>query len=104
MRNSPLVFLAPHIFLIALKPRNHLNGVSTLEFSQEPGRKAILGFNVLSSKMCSAIFTSCYELSCVSCPLTKQKLSDLIQLQKKKKKRLGKVSDAQIRLDSFTMF
>lgn len=62
----------------------------------------MLSFNVLSSKMCSAIFTSCYELSCVSCPLTKQKLSDLIQLQKKK--RLGKVSDAQIRLTVLQCF
>jgi len=35
-------------------------------------------FNVLSSKMSSAIFTSCFELSCISCPLTKQKLADLM--------------------------
>lgn len=47
--------------------------------------EAIPSFYVLSSKMSSAIFTSCFELSCVSCPLTKQKLADLmciIQLKK----------------------
>lgn len=41
-------------------------------------------------KMCSAIFTSCFELSCVSCPLTKQKLADLMCItQLKKKMRQG---------------
>lgn len=99
--NSPLVFLTPHIFLIALKQCNHLPVPWCFDtwVLQEPGRKAILDFNVLSSKMCSAIFTSCSKLSCVSCPSTKQELSDLIRLQRrKKKKRLGKVSDAQFEL------
>lgn len=45
-------------------------------------------------KMCSAIFTSCFELSCVSCPLTKQKLADLMCITQLKK-RWGKVSDMQ---------
>lgn len=48
--------------------------------------EAIPAFNVLSSKMCSAILTSCFELSCVSCPLTKQKLADLMCITQLKKK------------------
>lgn len=40
--------------------------------------EAVLRFNELSSKMCSAIFTSCFELSSVSCPLTSLKLADLM--------------------------
>lgn len=47
---------------------------------------AIPGFNVLSTKMSSAIFTSCFELSCVSCPATKQKLPDLMCINQLKKK------------------
>lgn len=70
-------------------------GVSTLEFSKGQGERLSSVLMCSAVKMCSAIFTSCSERSCVSCPLTKQKLTDLIQLRER---RLGKVSNAQIRL------
>lgn len=37
----------------------------------------------LSSNVFCAIFTSCFEMSCVSCPLAKQKLADLMCKTKK---------------------
>lgn len=83
------VFLIPHISLLARKQSNLLLVFSILCVSTlscpSAKAKALPSFNVLSSKMCSAIFTSCFELSCVSCPFTKQKLADLICISQLKK-------------------
>lgn len=49
--------------------------------------KTIQSFHVLSSNVFAAIFTSCFEISCVSCPLTKQKLADLMCITQLKKKK-----------------
>lgn len=91
------VFLIPDVSLLTQEQSNLLlvlsiHCVSALSCDKA---EAIPSFNVLSSKMCSAIFTSCFELTCVSCPLTKQKLADLMCITQLKKKRLGKVSDTQ---------
>lgn len=54
-----------------------------------PERRLSRVFYVLSRNAFAAIFTSCFEISCVSCPLTKQKLADLMCItQRKKKKRI----------------
>lgn len=82
------VFLIPDVSLLTQEQSNLLLVLSihcVFALSCDKA-EAIPSFNVLSSKMCSAIFTSCFELTCVSCPLTKQKLADLMCITQLKKK------------------
>lgn len=101
--NSRIIFLAPHIFLTALKLCNHLNGVSTLEFSKSRGERlsSVLTCSAVKCVLQSSLPATSWVVFPVLWP--SRSLSDLIQLQKKKK-RLGKVSDAQIWLTVLQCF